>query len=159
MNIDPVTILATIVNFIILYFVLRHFLFGRINNALESRGTEISATIDRTVQDQKKAEALRIENEEKLKNASVEGKSIVESFKVKAEKVSKDIVDQASNEAQLTLERGKKELQREVEKATADIRSQVVDLAVMLSSQALGETIDELQHRKLIEEFIAKVGI
>ena len=159
MNINILTIFATIVNFVILFFVLKHFLFKPITDAIQSRQNDITTSIKKSEEDQRIAEALRLENQEKLKNAFSEGKNIVESYKVKAEKLSKDIMDQANGDAQLALEKGKKELQREVEKASSDIRSQVVDLAVMLSSKALGQTIDENQHRKLIAEFIAKVGI
>ncbi len=159
MNINILTIFATIVNFVILFFVLKHFLFKPITDAIQSRQNDITTSIKKSEEDQRIAEALRLENQEKLKNAFSEGKNIVESYKVKAEKLSKDIMDQANGEAQLAIEKGKKELQREVEKASLDIRTQVVDLAVMLSSKALEQTIDENQHRKLIQEFIAKVGI
>ena len=152
-------VIGTMVNFLILFLILRHFLFNKVNNMLTARSEDISKDINSARINNEKAEQLRLENEQKLKDASKEGKSIIESFKAKADKVSKQILDDANGEAQNTLEKGKKELQREVEKASSDIRSQVVDLAVMLSSKTLGQTIDEAQHRKLIAEFISKVGI
>ena len=152
-------VIGTMVNFLILFLILRHFLFNKVNNMLTARSEDIKKDINSARINNEKAEQLRLENEQKLKDASKEGKSIVESFKAKADKVSKQILDDANGEAQNTLEKGKKELQREVEKASSDIRSQVVDLAVMLSSKTLGQTIDEAQHRKLIAEFISKVGI
>jgi len=159
MSIKISDVLGTMANFLILFLILRHFLFNKVNNMLTARSEDISNDINSAKANNEKAELLRLENEQKLKDASKEGKNIVESFKAKAEKVSRQIVEEANSEAQDALEKGKKELQREVEKASLDIRSQVVDLAVMLSSKALGETIDEAQHRKLIAEFISKVGI
>ena len=159
MEIKLSDVIGTMVNFLILFLILRHFLFNKVNNMLTARSEDIKKDINSARINNEKAEQLRLENEQKLKDASKEGKSIVESFKAKADKVSKQILDDANGEAQNTLEKGKKELQREVEKASSDIRSQVVDLAVMLSSKALGQTIDEAQHRKLIAEFISKVGI
>ena len=159
MEIKLSDVIGTMVNFLILFLILRHFLFNKVNNMLTARSEDIKKDINSARINNEKAEQLRLENEQKLKDASKEGKSIIESFKAKADKVSKQILDDANGEAQNTLEKGKKELQREVEKASSDIRSQVVDLAVMLSSKALGQTIDEAQHRKLIAEFISKVGI
>ena len=159
MEIKLSDVIGTMVNFLILFLILRHFLFNKVNNMLTARSEDISKDINSARINNEKAEQLRLENEQKLKDASKEGKSIIESFKAKADKVSKQILDDANGEAQNTLEKGKKELQREVEKASSDIRSQVVDLAVMLSSKTLGQTIDEAQHRKLIAEFISKVGI
>ena len=159
MSIKISDVIGTMVNFLILFLILRHFFFNKVNNMLTARSEDISKDINSARINNEKAEQLRLENEQKLKDASKEGKSIIESFKAKADKVSKQILDDANGEAQNTLEKGKKELQREVEKASSDIRSQVVDLAVMLSSKTLGQTIDEAQHRKLIAEFISKVGI
>ena len=159
MNIEPLTIFATMINFVILYFALRHFLFKPVNEVLENRENEILTRINKTVEDEKKAEALRIANELEIKNAKTQGKTIVEEYKTKAEEIYSKIIEQANSDSEMALERGKKELQREVDKATADIKGQVVDLAVLLSTKALGETLDEAQHRKLIETCIAKVGI
>jgi len=159
LEINPVDVIGTMINFLILFLILRHFFFNKVNNMLTARSEDIQNDINSAKANNEKSELLRLENEEKLKAASTEGKSIVESFKAKAEKTSEQIVEDANSEAQSVLEKGKKELQREVEKATADIKSQVVDLAVMLSAKALGQTIDEAQHRKLIAEFISKVGI
>lgn len=159
MEIKLSDVLGTIANFIILLLILRYFFFNKVNNMLTARSEGISKDINSAKDNNEKAELLRLENEQKLKDASKEGKSIIESFKAKAEKISNQIVEDGNSEARNALEKGKKELQREVEKATSDIKSQVVDLAVMLSTKVLGQTIDEAEHRKLIEEFIAKVGI
>jgi len=159
MSIHFYDVIGTMVNFLIILIVLKYLFFNKVNNMLTARSEDISNDIKSAKANNEKAELLRLENEQKLKDASKEGKSIVEGFKEKAEKVSKQILEEANGEAQNVLEKGKKELQREVEKASSDIRSQVVDLAVMLSTKVLGQTIDEAEHRKLIEEFIAKVGI
>ena len=159
MKINPLDIIGTMINFLILFVVLRHFFFNKVNKMLTQRSEDINSNIKSAKDNNEKSELLILENEEKLKAASTEGKSIVESFKAKAEKASKEIVEQANIEAQNTLEKSKKELEREVLKASTDIRTQIVDLAVMLSAKTLGQTIDEAQHRKLIAEFISKVGI
>jgi F-type H+-transporting ATPase subunit b len=159
MDINVPQIIATIINFIILFFILRHFLFNPVNNAISSRENDIADRINKSEVDMKKAEALRIENEQKLREAKNEGRNIVESFKSKAEKVSTDIIKDAKDEAQIVMERARVEAEREKEKARDEIKSQVVDLAVLLSSKALEESINEEQHRRLIKDFIAKVGI
>lgn len=159
MRIDPSVIAAAIVNFIILYFILRHFLFTPVNNTINSREKEIKDRITRSEEDEKKAEELRLERERKLQMAKAEGKEIVENFKVKAEKLSSEVVKEAHDEANLIMQRAKTEAEREKEKAEEEIKNQVVDLAILLSSKALQETIDEDKHRKLINDFISKVGI
>ena len=152
-------IIATIINFAVFLLLLKHFLFDRVNRTIDNRQNEIVDKINITEEDMRKAQNLKVENEKQLSETRKKGKSIVEEYKNKAEKVSEDVIKDAKNEAQLILDRAKIEANREKEKAQADIKNQVVDLALLVSSKALDGSIDEKQHRKLIEDFIAKVGI
>lgn len=158
MDINPTTILITIVNFIILLLFLRHFLFDKINGTIEGRANEIKETIDKANADRADAAALKSENQEKVMMAKEEGKAIVSEYKLKAEKVSEDIVKEANREAQLIMERAKKEAERQKEKLVSELKEETVNLAVLLSSKALEKTINEEEHRRLIQDFI-KVGI
>ncbi|MTK11999.1 MAG: F0F1 ATP synthase subunit B [Clostridiaceae bacterium] len=159
MEINIPQLIATIINFAILFFILRHFLFKRVNDTINSRQNEIVNKINKTEEDMKKAEELKIENETNLKQAREQGKTIVEEYKIKAEKVSSEVLNEAREEAETIIERARTEAGREKEKAADEIKGQVVDLAVLISSKALEQSIDEEQHRRLIKDFIAKVGI
>ncbi|MHC6181265.1 F0F1 ATP synthase subunit B [Clostridium sp. JNZ X4-2] len=152
-------IIATIINFAVFLLLLKHFLFDRVNRTIDNRQNEIVDKINITEEDMRKAQNLKVENEKQLSETRKKGKSIIEEYKVKADKVSSNIVEDAQNEAQLILNRAKTEAEREKEKAQDDIKNQVVDLALLVSQKALEGSIDEKQHRKLIEDFIAKVGI
>ena len=159
MDINILDIIGTIINFFILFLILRHFFFDKLNNMITLRNEEIKSNINSAEENNKKSELLRLENEDKLKGAKLEGKKIVENFKVKADKVSEDIVSNANQEAGIIMERARVEAERERKKLEDEVKTQAVDLAILLSSKALEEAIDEKQHRRLIEDFIAKVGI
>ncbi len=159
MSFDIPTIIITIVNFIILVLVLKHFLFKPVNNVIDSRQNDILGSMDKAKKDEEKAELLKIEGEKKLKETIDQGKSIVEDYKKRAEKVEGDLIKDANTEAQLIIERAKKEVEREKLKAQHEIKTQIIDLALLLSSKTIEEAIDEKKHRELIDDFIAKVGI
>lgn len=159
MQINLSTVIITIVNFVVLYFILKHFFFKPVNNTIVTRQEEINSKIKDANENEEKSKQMLTQHQKLLKNSKQEGKSIVEDYKNKAEKVSGDVIKDAQQEAQLILNRAKVEVNREKEKAEADIKNQVVDLAILVSSKALEGSIDEKQHRKLIEDFIAKVGI
>ncbi len=158
MEINPLTVLATIINFAIFYFVMRRLLYNPVNQIIASRQEEVEATLSKAENDKKQAELLRLENEERLKNAKEEGKAILDDLKAKAERVSDEIVSKAKEEAEFILERARLDAEREREKATEEIKVQAVNLALLLSSKALENAIDENEHRRLIKDFIAKVG-
>lgn len=159
MHIDGIRVILTMINFVVLYFILRHFFFKPVNNVISSREDEIINKINKTEENEKKAMVLLKEKEEDLKKAKVDGKAIVENYKVKAEKVSEELIKEANDEAKLIMERARKEIEREKEKAQSEIKTQIIDLAVLMSQKALDESINEEQHRRLINDFISKVGI
>ena len=153
------TILFTIINFIILMFILRHFLWDKIKAAVAERENYIEDKIIKADEDAEKARRFRIENERVLKSAKEEGNKITENKKQKADKVYQEIVNDARKEAEAIMDRTRLEINRERQKAEFELRNQAVDLAIMLSTKALEETIDEAKHRRLINDFINKVGV
>lgn len=159
LEIDWLHVLAAVINLLILYALMRHFFFGKVGHVIEERQSDIQSKLDKADEDTEKARMLLLENERILKSAKDEAKKVTESQKYKADKIYEEIVDQAKTEAQTLLDRAKVEINREKEKAEQEIRQQVVDLALLVSSKALEESIDEDKHKKLINDFIAKVGI
>ncbi len=158
MDIHLLTTIFTIVNFIILYFILRHFLFKPVDNIITTRQNEVNTNIKNAEENKTKAEQFRIESETNLKESKNKGKTIVEDYKKKAESLFEEIKGDANKEAQDIIERAMHEAEREKEKAQAEIKEQVVNLAVALSAKALEQSINEEEHRRLINDFIAKVG-
>jgi F-type H+-transporting ATPase subunit b len=158
LSIEAYKVIITIINFFILYAILRYKLFKPVMKIIGSRQKDIEYSIKVAEEDELSAKNNKLETETELKNSKLLGKGIVEDYKTKAQVLSDDIIKQAQKEAQAIIERAEKEAQREKEKAEYELKKQTVDLAVLLSSKALGDTIDEEQHRKLIKEFISKVG-
>lgn len=151
-------ILAVLINFGLLYLVLKHFFFKTINGAIDKRQSDIVEKISKTDEDMKKAEVLRIQNEKNVADSKQQGKTIVEGYKQKAENLSTEIIEEARKESDTIIQRARVEAERVKAKTADEIKSQAIELAVLLSTKALGENVNEDQHRKLIRDFIVKVG-
>ena len=151
-------IIAAMVNFLILLFIAKRYLFIPVNKILDTRKEELFSSFEQARIDKEEANRLKIENGEKLKLAKKEGKEIVEIYKQKAEKIYGELIQDAKQEAILIIERSRLEIEREKEKAQSEIKKQVIDLSLILSEKALEQHIDEKEHRRLIEDFISKVG-
>lgn len=151
-------IVGTMINFLIIFLILRHFLFNKVNALLDERNNNIKDNLTRAEENRKTSETMLKEQQERLLQSKEEGKRLLEEFKAKAEALSSEIIGDASKEAELIIERATKESEREREKLKDELRTQVVDLAILAASRALEETLDEEKHRQLIEEFISRVG-
>ena len=105
MEINPSTLIATIINFIILFVVLKYFFFEKVQAIIEERENLINEKLDYADEEAEKARMMAIENERMLKNAREEGKLIPERHKQKAEQVYEEIVNEANQEAKIIIER------------------------------------------------------
>lgn len=158
MSINPSTLIATIINFVILYLILKKFFFAKIAAIIEEREELINEKLDNAEEEITKARILAIENEKILKKAREEGKLITQQEKAKADKIYHEIIEEANEEAKVIILRARKEITREREKAEAQLKTQVVDLAMELAEKIIEKNIDEDKNRELIEDFITKVG-
>lgn len=158
-DIDISTLILTLINFAILVAILKHFFWSKLQEVIEGRQNSIDEKLMKADEDSEKARMYLLQNERILKQAREEGKKITEQQKKKGDKIYEEIVANAKVEAEALIERANVEIEREKEKAEYEVKKQAVDIAVELSVKALEESIDEEVHRKLISDFIAKVGM
>lgn len=158
LEINPSTLIATIINFIILMLILKHFFFKKVEAIINERENLINEQLDYAEEESEKARMIAIENERILKSAREQGKLITEKHKEKAEKLYEEIINDANQEAKKMIDRAKIEINREKEKAQDELKRESIDLAIELSKKVIEKNIDEENNRKLIDEFITKVG-
>lgn len=155
---NPGLILASIINFLILYLILKHFFFAKVKAVLDEREEYINNQLDSADEANDRARALVIENERILQKAREEGNKITEIKKKKAEKIYEEIVGDAKKESDALIERAKIEINREKEKVEYQLKKEAIDLALELSKKVIEKNIDEEKNRELIDEFISEVG-
>jgi len=158
MEINPSTLIMTIINFIVLLAILKYFFFEKVKAIIDERENLINDKLDYADEEAEKARMMAIENERMIKNAREEGKLITERHKQKAQKVYDEIVNEANQEAKIIIERAKVEINREKEKVEDQLKREAIDLAIELSMKVIEKNIDEEKNRELIGEFITKVG-
>ena len=158
MEVNPSTLIATIINFIILLAILKHFFFEKVKAIIDERENLINEQLDNAEEEAEKARMLAIENERILKHAREEGKLITERHKQKAEKIYDEIIEEANKESKVMIERAKVEINREKEKVEYQLKKEAIDLALELSKKVIEKNIDENKNRDLINDFLTKVG-
>ncbi len=158
LSIQLSTIIFTIINFIILLFILKHYFSKPVNKIMDDRINGINTSIKNAKDNEEKAEISRKEKERLLHESKTKGREIVEEYKANAENISQEIINEAKKESIILMERSRVEIEREKEKAESEVKKQVIDLSLILSEKALEQHIDEKEHRRLIEDFIFKVG-
>lgn len=158
MNIDISIIIATMINFIILLLILKHFFWDKVSKVIQEREGYIEDKLSTADEDAEKARLYLVENERILRASREEGNRIIEIKKAKAQIVCDEILNEANKESKSIINRATLEIEREKQKAQYEIKKEIVDLAIDLSAKAIKGKVEEDKQRDLINDFITKVG-
>lgn len=158
MSIQLTEILASTLNFVIFFLIIRFFFFKKINVTLEERNRAVRDNIDKAIANREEADVLLTKAKETDKESKEKGVAVINEYKRKAEELYDDIVSDAREEAKLIVQRGNTDAEREVDQARKVMRRNVVELATLLSKKAIGEDASEATHDRLVDDIISKVG-
>ncbi|MEG2354206.1 MAG: F0F1 ATP synthase subunit B [Clostridium sp.] len=151
-------IFFAMLNFAVLYLILRRILFKPVNKIITSREDEVKNMYNDAEKRVLQADKREKESEEARLNIKREGNKLIEGYKIKAEAVYDEILEEAKIEATKVRQRAKLDAKREMERTKADIKDQVVDLAMLLTKKVLDQNIEPSVYTDIIDEFIAEVG-
>ena len=158
LTIDPTTIVLTLCNTLILFLVLKHFLFDKVNKVIDDRKSEIAESYKNADEAQRKAENLAAEYDEKIGKAKEEGAEIVRAATIKAQNRSDEIISEARAQAKGIIDNANDEIEREKKIAINQIKDEIAEIAVSAASAVAEKEIGIEDNEKLINSFIDRVG-
>ncbi|HEY3110848.1 MAG TPA: F0F1 ATP synthase subunit B [Chloroflexota bacterium] len=147
-------LIAQLINFLILYFLLSKFLFPRVTQMLDARAARIRESVERAEQVQRDAERTEQQFHERLAEARREGQGIVANANQIAQRIQAEAQEKAQGEAEAFLTRAREQIRRETQQASAELRQQVASLAMLAASRVVERSLDERQHVELIERVL-----
>lgn len=156
--VHPFWVLVSIVNFLVLLYLLRRFMWGPIMATLDSRAAKIREGLELTESARREREQLKQEVERTLAEARREANAIAERTTKAAEAAAADIRTQAKAEADRIREKGREDAQHLHDQALAQLRTEVASMVVLAASRILGKEINAEQHRALIERSLDEAG-
>lgn len=147
-------LLAQIVNFGILLFLLRMVLYKPVLNMLNQRSEKIRDSLQRAEEMKQAAERAKEEHAALVEQGRKEGQAIISRAEQIAARMREEAQTQARTEAEQFLAQARAEIERDKQRAIAELRAQVADLAILAASRIVGESLDKTAHYRLIEEVL-----
>ncbi|WP_408955196.1 F0F1 ATP synthase subunit B [Natroniella sp. ANB-PHB2] len=152
-----VTFFFQLFNFVVLFLLLRHFLFEPISAFMEKRSQSISNKIDDAKQREKEAKELKEEYQQKLKEARLEAQSIVEDSQRRAKRVKEDIIIEAKEEANRKVQKAEEEIKRAKQQAVEGLKDEVTTISVQIAKELLEQSIDSDIQEQTISNYIERL--
>lgn len=150
--VHPFWVIVSIVNFLVLLYLLRRYLWGPILTVLANRAEKIREGLAMAEAAKVERDRMKAEVERLLADARREAQAIAERTTKAAEAAAADIRTQAKAEADRIRERGREDATQLHDQALAQLRSELAGMVVLAASRVLGRELDAEKHRALIEQ-------
>ena len=142
----------TLIAFGITILLLRKLAFPRIAETLDKRRLAIEESIDHAERTRTEADALLREYRERLREAREQADDIVVRARKSAEKVQEQSKADAKQAREEMMEQTRRDIESETHRAIDQIRREVADLTIAATEKVARKTLDDDDHRRLIEE-------
>ena len=143
-----------IINLVVLYLLLRHFLFKPVMGIMEKRRQIIEDGLKNAQDAQDNAMKMKAEYEDALRGAKQESAQIIENARSAANNEYDRIVGEAGDKAGNIIESAKETVRIEREQTMKELQGEIAGLAVASAAKIVGRTADE----DLYDQFLKEVG-
>ena len=151
-------ILASLLNLVLLFLIVKYFLYKPVKKIMAKRDEELEARYTEAEDSVKSAENDRREWETRLAGANAEADSIINSATELAKSRGEAIVTEAREKADGIIRVAQNEAELERVKAADGIKREIIEVSGAIAEKMLEREVNTSDHRNLIDSFIDNVG-
>ena len=152
LNLEPGSIIWTIISFLIMVWLVGKFGWKPLMTGLKNREESIRNDLDTAKAEREKAAGLLQDYKQAIAGARKESAEIIQQAQEDTNKLREQAEAETKEATLKMIEKARHEIQRESVAAKADLNKHVAELTARATSRLLGRTIDAKDHARLIEE-------
>ena len=154
---NPVTMLVQLCSTLVLFLLMKYFLWGSVKNFLGKRAEKLQSDLAESEQAKQAAFSDREKAAVQLSNASVKSEEIV-SAAVKEAKTEKEaILQQAGREAEAARRRAQEQMAAERQEMYQSMQKEMVEVAMTAAEKLIRDKSNEDMDREAIDAFVKEV--
>ena len=152
------SILISLCNLLILFFIIKKFLYKPVRKMLAARQAAVDKVYSEADEALRSAEQDRLTYSQKLEHADSECDALLKSAKENADRRGSEIISDAQSQAAGIMRRANAEIELEKQKAADGMRRRIADISVDVAEKLLARSVDGSEHRRLIDSAIDEIG-
>ena len=154
LGINVPTLLAQVVNVVILLVVLYFVAYKPVMRMLDERSKRIKDSMEEADAIKEQVALTEKEVKKQLAAASKEGRERIDQSAKAGEEVKEKARQGARQEAEALITRARDEIKRERDEAISELRKEVVDLTIAAAEKVIDRSLDKKAHRDLIDKVL-----
>jgi F-type H+-transporting ATPase subunit b len=156
--IDWFTIIAQIVNFLILVALLKHFLYGRVIKAMDERERKIASRLEDAEKKQEDAENEAASHRKKNQELEERRKEFLSQAREEAEKERKELVQKAREEIDQLQTRWHGAIRQEKDSFLRELQQRVKEQVCRIARRAMKDLADADLEGKIVNTFTERLN-
>lgn len=152
------SILISLCNLLIMFLILKKFLYRPVQNILAQRQSELDEKYDSAQKAQEAAQESERLWDEKLAGAKAQADGILKDAAQKAQKRSDRTIAMAQERADEIIKQAQADAQSEKKKARGEVKREVIDISTLLAEKMLRREINAEDQSRLIDTAIGQMG-
>lgn len=153
-GVKPVLLAAQAVNFLILLFILKKFLYKPILGMLEKRKEVVAESIKNAEEIEKKLQKISEEREEALKKASKEAEQVIKEATEAANRIISEAHTKAGEDIKKMVAKSEETMKLEREALHQEVKTEVSNLIVLAMQKVTGKVISTKEQKELIDKSV-----
>lgn len=151
--------IAMIGMFLFLFPLLNFFYFKPLSTAIHDRTSELEKTFSEAEDLRAEMKQTRADYEKRLAQTEAEAREQIQAQIKEAQQLRQTLMSEATAKADEMVRRATQEIEAEKIRVMSDLRLGVVNLTLAATEKLLGENVDSVTNRRLVEEFIDKIEV
>ena len=158
LNISIVNIIFTVLNLLILLFVFKKFLFGRIDTILEQRRAEVDSATQEAEKAVKEAEQVKKDYETQIAKVNEEKEQVLAEIKKQGYEEYDKIINMAKQKSDMIMKEAKHNAEVEETRVKEAYAASLADIVVDAASKIAATRHSKEEDIELYDTFIREAG-
>ena len=154
LGINLSTLLAQIINFLILFGLLYLVAYKPIMSIFDERSNRIKESMEQTEVIKEQAANAEEAFKKRLETAGREGQELISRAMRTGEEAGRKVQQDARQEAEALIEKARLEIQRERDEVIDELRQEFTDLTIEAAGKVIERSLDKEAHRELIDKVL-----
>lgn len=156
-GIQPILLLAQIVNFAIILFLLKKFFYKPLTKILEDRKRRIEESLKNADLIETKLAETEQSSQKIFEEARTNAANIISEAKLEAERVYNQATLDARKLAEETLQKASLQIEKQREEMQKQLEGETLSLAALITKKILGRNLKENERRGLTQKTITEI--
>ena len=152
-------LLYTVVNVLVLFLLLRKFLYKPVMNIIAQRQKQVDDALAAAETSKKEAAATLNTAQDKLRNVDAEAAALRTAYEEQAEKEKQQLLADAQKQADAIVAEGKRNAEAERQHKLREADAQTTALAREMCEKLLARNLTQQDDARLLDDLLQKAGV